>query len=85
MQVGTPLCIIDGDEASVVKAKLEADELEEAANAPPPEVQCMGAVSQLQFSTVLYMISRKEFSLACTGDFELSGSYVKRTITPSWF
>lgn len=38
VKVGTALCTIDGDEASVVRAKLEAAEAEEDAKAPPPEV-----------------------------------------------
>ncbi|CAN0261601.1 unnamed protein product, partial [Laminaria digitata] len=37
--VGKPLCAIDGDEASVVKAKIQAVQDEEDANAPPPEVK----------------------------------------------
>lgn len=37
--VGKPLCSIDGDEASVVKAKIQAEYDEEDANAPPPEVK----------------------------------------------
>lgn len=39
VDVGKPLCTIDGDEASVVRAKLEAAQLKEGAEAPPPEVR----------------------------------------------
>lgn len=38
VEVGKPLCAIDGDEAAVVKAKVQAQQDEEDANAPPPEV-----------------------------------------------
>ena len=38
VEVGKPLCIIDGDEAEVVKAKIKAQQEEKAANAPPPKV-----------------------------------------------
>ena len=38
--VGKPLCSIDGDEASVVKSRIQAAQDEEDANAPPPEVGC---------------------------------------------
>lgn len=38
VEVGKPLCTIDGDEAAVVKAKVQAQQEEEDANAPPPEV-----------------------------------------------
>eukprot|EP00752_Nemacystus_decipiens_P018467 g16557.t1 len=39
VEVGKPLCTIDGEEAAVVKAKVQAQQEEEDANAPPPEVQ----------------------------------------------
>ncbi|CAN0224322.1 unnamed protein product [Ectocarpus fasciculatus] len=38
VEVGKPLCTIDGDEASVVKARVQAQQDEEDANAPPPTV-----------------------------------------------
>ncbi|CAM9745642.1 unnamed protein product [Ectocarpus sp. 6 AP-2014] len=39
VEVGKPLCTIDGDEASVVKARVQAQQDEEDANAPPPKVK----------------------------------------------
>ncbi|CAM9567684.1 unnamed protein product [Scytosiphon promiscuus] len=37
VEVGKPLCTIDGDEAAAVRAKIKAQEEEEDANAPPPK------------------------------------------------
>lgn len=39
VEVGKPLCTVDGDEAAAVRAKIEAQEKEEDASAPPPEVR----------------------------------------------
>lgn len=39
LEVGKPLCTIDGDEAAVVRAKIKAQEDEEDAKAPPPKVR----------------------------------------------
>ncbi|CAN0266166.1 unnamed protein product [Pylaiella littoralis] len=39
LEVGKPLCTIDGDEAAVVRAKIKAQEDEEDAKAPPPKMK----------------------------------------------
>lgn len=72
VEVGKPLCTIDGDEAAVVKAKIQAQHDEEDANAPAPKVPIDLRTSTLYFgllssrcTPVHYVHSMHMYAIIC--------------------